>query len=105
MNDPAAANNADNLFSDDFNEAGKPRPLAKIEPVKVAAADVANAEQIVAPKNDQSLKETSLVEATRNLLKFHGIRKSAAAVREAVEMPHEVFSPKEAVSALSSLGF
>ncbi|NBT88657.1 MAG: hypothetical protein EBT51_10200 [Flavobacteriaceae bacterium] len=50
--------------------------------------------------NDQSL-----ISATRSLLRHNGVRKSAAAIRDAVEMPHEAFGPHQAVSALSSLGF
>ena len=50
-------------------------------------------------------REISLLQSTRLLLREHGIRKSSAAVRDAVEMPHEIFAPGFAVSALSSLGF
>ena len=49
--------------------------------------------------------DKSILGATRLLLREYGIRKSAAAVRDAVEMPHENFKPQDAVSALSSLGF
>ena len=49
--------------------------------------------------------QSSLMAATRSFLRQHGIRKSEAAVREAVEATHETFSPTEAVSALSNLGF
>ncbi len=49
--------------------------------------------------------EKSLLEATRLLLREYGIRKSGAAVRNAVEMPHDLFLPQHSVSALSSLGF
>ena len=45
------------------------------------------------------------MDATRTFLRSYGVRKSAAAVREAVEMPHDTFAPAQAVSALSSLGF
>ncbi|MDC3290683.1 type I secretion system permease/ATPase, partial [bacterium] len=72
---------------------------------KVSASQVDGAEHLEAETSDVNIREASLLEATRNLLKSHGIRKSAAAVREAVEMPHEIFAPKEAVSALSFLGF
>lgn len=50
-------------------------------------------------------REKLLVNATRQLLREHGIRKSGAAVRDAVEMPHEIYMPQHAVSALSTLGF
>ena len=55
---------------------------------------------------DDNLKiEKSLIEATRMLLREHGIRKSAAAVRDAVDKTHEDFNPEQAVSALSKMGF
>ena len=49
--------------------------------------------------------ETSILEATRLLMREYGVRKSAAAVRDLVEKPHTVFAPAEAVSALSNSGF
>ena len=51
------------------------------------------------------IKPTSLMASTRSFLRQHGIRKSVAAVRESVEAPHDDFTPTEAVSALSNLGF
>lgn len=50
-------------------------------------------------------KGSSLMAATRSFLRQHGIRKSVAAIRDAVENPHDDFTPAEAVSALSNLGF
>ena len=38
------------------------------------------------------------------LLQDTTVYKSFAAIRDAVEAPHEVFSPGEAVSALNNLG-
>ena len=49
--------------------------------------------------------EKSLLDSTILLLRNYGIRKSRAAVRDAVEVPHEIYSPAHAVSALSNLGF
>jgi ATP-binding cassette subfamily C protein LapB len=49
--------------------------------------------------------EKSLIEVTRLLLREFGIRKSGAAIREAVDTPHEFIGPKEVVSAISNLGF
>jgi len=46
-----------------------------------------------------------MIEATRLLLREFGVRKSGAAVREAVEMSSTKLGPREAVSALSNLGF
>ena len=50
-------------------------------------------------------KEKELIGAIRLLLRHYGIRKSGAAIRDAVEMPHDVFGPSQAVSALSQFGF
>ena len=49
--------------------------------------------------------EKSLIWATILLLREYGIRKSGAAVRDAVDISHQYVGPKEAVSSLSSLGF
>ncbi len=49
--------------------------------------------------------ETSILEATKLLMREYGVRKSAAAIRDLVEKPHTVFAPAEAVSALSNSGF
>ena len=51
------------------------------------------------------LNQASLMVATRAFLRHYGVRKSSAAIRDAVEAPHSVFTPTEAVSALSFLGF
>ena len=49
--------------------------------------------------------EKSLIETTRLLLREYGIRKSGAAVREAVEIRHKFIGPKEAVSSIINFGF
>ena len=49
--------------------------------------------------------QSSLLAATRSVLRQHGIRKSVAAVREAVDTPHDKFTPVEAANALSNCGF
>jgi len=49
--------------------------------------------------------EKLLIGSTRLLLRQYGIRKSAAAIRDAVDRPHDIFKPENAVSALSNLGF
>lgn len=64
----------------------------------------------VDPKSENELlavepNERSLLEAVRTLLREYGVRKSGAAISDAVEIPHDVFAPKQAVSALSALGF
>ena len=65
------------------------------------------------PKNDTEnateeelvRNEESLLSCTRIMLQQYGYRKSGAAVRDAVELPHNYFKPQQAVSALSNLGF
>lgn len=78
--------------------------LGNIEPIKKEAG-LSEHKVHETPQENPEKQEKSLVAATRVLLRQYGIRKSAAAVRDAVEMPHKTFSPKQAVSALSSLGF
>lgn len=80
--------------------------IGKIEPEKVSAAEGA-VDKLAADKKMQSAmtNERSLLNATRLLLREHGVRKSAAAIRDAVQLPHATFTAKEATSALSNLGF
>jgi ATP-binding cassette subfamily C protein LapB len=49
--------------------------------------------------------ENSLLSSVRALLREYGVRKSGAAIRDAVEMPHDEFGVKQAVSSITSLGF
>ena len=49
--------------------------------------------------------EKSIIDAALLLLREYGVRKSGAALRDAVETPHDHLGPKEAVSAISNLGF
>ena len=79
-------------------QAATPRELAKIE----LAQEVGDEE--ISHSMFES-NEPSLMAAIRSFLRQQGVRKSTAAVREAVENPHENFTPSEAVSALSNLGF
>jgi len=85
--------------SDDIGSKGL--ELAKIDTVKIAAKADLDVEEI----NVQLDTEKSLIQATRLLLREHGVRKSGAAVRDAIDISHENVGPKEAVSALSVLGF
>ena len=71
----------------------------KIEPLKL---DLSGDSDNVGKSSED---EKTLIEATRWLLREHGIRKSGAAIRDAVEMPHKKIGPREAVSAISNLGF
>jgi ATP-binding cassette subfamily C protein LapB len=81
--------------------------LAKIEPVKIEEnAPDEKALNIEDAQVDRVIElEKSLISATILLLREYGIRKSGAAVRDAVDISHEYVGPKEAVSSLSSLGF
>jgi ATP-binding cassette, subfamily C, bacterial LapB len=102
MDDTAGREHAENQSQ---TEAVEGQALAKIESVKITAADVAGVAVPEPETRGLKVSEASLLDATRIFLRSHGIRKSAAAVREAVEMPHDTFAPAQAVSALSSLGF
>ena len=102
MSETAKSEHAENQPQ---TEAVEELALAKIEPLKVAPSDVADAEAAENKTPEFEFSEASLLDATRTFLRSHGIRKSAAAVREAVEMPHDKFAPPQAVSALSALGF
>lgn len=75
--------------------------LSKISPNKVAA----NISEPVIEQSEDSEAEKSLIFAARSFLRSHGIRKSAAAIRDAIEIPHKNVGAREVVSALSRLGF
>ena len=91
-----------NDASNDVKKEEK-KVLAKIEPVKIETANpnvdlLDNAEASV----DNSIElEKSIISATILLLREYGIRKSGAAVRDAVDISHQYIGPKEAVSSLS----
>jgi ATP-binding cassette subfamily C protein LapB len=81
--------------------------LSKIEPAKihVDSSDIkpSSVEDITTDARIEL--EKSLIDATMLLLREYGIRKSGAAVRDAVDISHKYVGPKEAVSSLSRLGF
>ena len=79
----------------------------KTEQRTTTVADITKADttEDINGGDKSQLNEKSLIEATRLLMREHGIRKSAAAIRDAVEMPHQIFEAPQAVSALSNLGF
>ena len=81
--------------------------LAQIEPMKVetSSPDINSTDSDDLQVDDRIEIEKSLIASTTLLLREHGIRKSGAAVRDAVDISHQYVGPKEAVSALSSLGF
>ena len=87
--------------------------IGAVEPVQIETTEIPTQKiteinnkspNIDDPRSEQEL-EKSLLLITRLFLREHGIRKSGAAIRDSVEMPHDVYAQKEAVSALSSLGF
>ena len=81
--------------------------LGKIEPLKIEAtsADLKPSDIGDVPLDGRIELEKSLISATILLLREYGVRKSGAAVREAVDIQHQYIGPKEAVSSLSALGF
>ena len=81
--------------------------LAKIEPQQIIDESSSDGEAKTDNEdNDQKVRiEKYIIQATILVLRNHGIRKSGAAVRDAIEISHQNVGPREAVSALSSLGF
>jgi ATP-binding cassette subfamily C protein LapB len=77
------------------------KKLAKISPETIVA--VSESEEFSHAGELDS--ERVIIEAARLLLREYGIRKSGAAIRDAIEIPHTKIGPKEAVNALSNLGF
>ena len=95
------------INSPDGSEADqklKQKDLAKIEPAKVSIEETSTGTESNS-EDSIEIKQASLLAVTRSFLRLHGIRKSVAAVREAVETPHSTYTPAEAVDALSNLGF
>lgn len=91
------------------DNAIKKAPIAKIDLEQVETLPIENEGIKVDDQNmlsdEKKITSSSLLSATRSLLRHYGVRKSAAAVRDAVEMPHDLFTPAEAVNALINLGF
>ena len=79
-------------------------PLAQID-LKKDDSQNTPIETLGSSPKDFNNSSSSLLDATRALVRDYGIRKSAAAVRDAVEMPHDHFTPAEAINALTNLGF
>lgn len=90
------ASTGETTAEDAPKEIGKISPATKV----LEATDV----EEVSQENTTS-SEKSVIEATRLLLKEFGVRKSGAAIRDAIGMQHSEVGPKEAVSALTNLGF
>ena len=100
------------LNQDDENETAD-KAIGKINPIKKSADELVELADIISEEgtNDEVNQEKnrhnekSLLTVSRLFLREYGIRKSGAAIRDAVEMPHDSYMPQHAVSALSSLGF
>lgn len=91
------------------NNKNKKQVLAKIEPKKITEESI-DLNDFAAVKNQappfqDAVDEASLLSAASILLRFFGVRKSKAAIRDAVEIPHQAFGVKQVISALSAFGF
>jgi ATP-binding cassette subfamily C protein LapB len=96
---------AQDAISDGANK--EKSTLAKIEPSKIEATstEAKSLDMEDVPVDSSIELENSLISATIRLLREYGVRKSGAAVRDAVDISHQYIGPKEAVSSLSRLGF
>ena len=86
----------------DKNSETSEKVLANITPVK-RKLDPDGVELSI--NDDELAQDKKIIEATRLLLREFGIRKSGAAVRDAIDVQHSSIGPREAVSALSNCGF
>ena len=87
---------------------------AEIVPEKSEKATLGkiSTETVDASSNDASDAESeskieiekSILQTLRLFLREFGVRKSTAAIRDAVDISHTYIGPKEAVSALSNFG-
>ena len=92
----------------------EPSGVEVVQPARTALAKIDPAQAEIIETLDQNnsesdalseINQASLIAAVRSFLRQHGVRKSVASVREAVDAPHDRFTSSEAVSALSNLGF
>ena len=82
-------------------EKSEKATLGKIstETVEASSNDAADAE------SERNIEiEKSILQTLRLFLREFGVRKSTAAIRDAVDISHTYIGPKEAVSALSNFG-
>jgi ATP-binding cassette subfamily C protein LapB len=78
------------------------KKLAKV--ATVALENDVNDDEM--PLQDGDLAaENIIIQAVRLLLREFTVRKSGAAIRDSIEIPHTKIGPREAVSALTNLGF
>lgn len=84
------------------DEKNTAKPLAESSPTQ----DPIDTDHLETAEESQvELSEESIIGSIRLLLREYGIRKSGAAIRDAVDIPNQKIGPKEAVSALSNFGF
>ena len=84
------------------SESSEKEALGKISP---ATIDAALSDIEIDTIDSDVANEKSVIEATRLFLRSYGVRKSGAAIRDAVDIPHTSVGPKEAVNTLSNMGF
>ena len=92
--------------NDSSNTLGK--IITSKKPAEQTNLDIAKVDEKKLSDNKHDVhkdRSNYLLEATRLFLRHHGVRKSGAAIRDAVEMPHDIFATGHAISALSNLGF
>lgn len=84
------------------SESSEKEALGKISPATIDAALSDSESDTI---DSDVANEKSVIEATRLFLRSYGVRKSGAAIRDAVDIPHTSVGPKEAVNTLSNMGF
>ena len=87
---------------DETTEKSPKKQLEKIVSVALEDDTTGDGSQ---SQDGTAVADDIIIEAVRLLLREFGVRKSGAAIRDSVEIPHEQIGPKEAVNALSNLGF
>ena len=78
--------------------------LAKTDSAQVVIAENLD-EETISFEAISEINQSSIMAAVISFLRHHGVRKSVASVREAVENSSDRFTASEAVNALSNLGF
>ena len=94
---------AEQKTTDTDNEKPPKEKLGEIEPVQMKTDNIKENNIVEKLVNNEIDTERSLLWATRALLREYGIRKSAAAVRDAVEMPHDIFGPQNSLLRCSPI--
>ncbi len=79
--------------------------LTVIGKITAKTTDVKNFNEDGPTEINTADHEKNLIHAVQTLLRHHGVRKSGAAIRDAVDIPHQYIGPKEAVSSIINFGF